>query len=87
MKRISKAIKLLKNVNPCLFPPSQQGLMQQIKKLWYIAKLYKNAAMTNPLANYTLLDYGFQLIDSDVHVEWFDIEQVPQGAERTKIQS
>lgn len=43
--------------------------------------------MTNPLANYTLLDYGFELIDSYVHVEWFDIEQVPQGAERTTIQS
>ena len=61
--------------------------MQQIKKLWYIAKLYENAAMTNPLANYTLLDYGFELTDGYVHVEWFDSEQVPQGAEKTTIQS
>ena len=37
--------------------------------------------MTDPLANYTLLDYGFELIDNYVHVKWFDGEQVPQGTE------
>ena len=37
--------------------------------------------MADPLANYTQLDYGFELIDSYVHVKWFGSEQVPQGAE------
>ena len=37
--------------------------------------------MTDPLANYNLLDYGFELIDNYVHVKWFDGEQVPQGPE------
>ena len=37
--------------------------------------------MADPLANYTLLDYGFELFDNYVHVKWFDGEQVPQGAE------
>ena len=37
--------------------------------------------MTDPLANYTLLDYGFQLIDGYVHVKWSDGEQVSQGTE------
>ena len=37
--------------------------------------------MVDPSANYTLVDYGFELIDGYVHVKWFDIEQVPQGAE------
>ena len=43
--------------------------------------VYKNATVVDPLANYTLLDYGFELIDSNVHVKWFDCWQVPQGAE------
>ena len=55
--------------------------MQQIKRSWFIAKLYKNAAVAAPLANNTLLDYAFELIDNYVHVKWFDDEQVPQGAE------
>ena len=46
-----------------------------------MAKLYKNAAVADPLANYTLLDYGFELIDNYVHVKWFDSKQVPQAAE------
>ena len=37
--------------------------------------------MADSLANYTLLDNGFELIDNYVHVKWFDGEQVPQGAE------
>ena len=41
--------------------------------------LYKNAAVVDPLANYTLLDYGFEFIDGYVHVIWLDSEQVPQG--------
>ena len=32
--------------------------------------------MADPLANYTLLDYGFELIGRYVHVKWFDGEQV-----------
>ena len=55
--------------------------MQQIKRSWFIAKLYKNAAVADPLANYTLLDYGFELIDNYVNFKWFDGEQVPQGTD------
>ena len=39
--------------------------------------------MTDPLANYTLRDYGFEFIDSYVYVKWFDAgEQVPGGYRR-----
>ena len=55
--------------------------MQQIKRSWFIAKLYNNAAVADPLANNTQLDYAFELIDNYVHVKWFDDEQVPQGVE------
>ena len=55
--------------------------MEEIKRSWYIAKLYKNVAVADPLSNYTVIDYGFELIDGCVHVKWFDCEQVPQGTE------
>ena len=55
--------------------------MQQIKRSWFIEKFYKNAAVADSLASYTLLDNGFELIDNYVHLKWFDSEQVPQGAE------
>ena len=52
--------------------------MEQIKRSWYRAKLYKNNAVADLLSKYTLLDYGFELTDSYVHVKWFDGEQVSQ---------
>ena len=55
--------------------------MEQIKRSWYIVKLYKNAPVADSLTNYTLLDYGFQLIDHYANVKWFDGENVPQGAQ------
>ena len=58
----------------CLVPPCKQVLMEQIKMSWYILKLYKNVVVVDPLAKYTLLDYRFELIDSYVHVKWFDGE-------------
>ena len=51
------------------------------KLTWYTAKLYKNVAVADPLANYTLLDCGFELIDGYVPVKWFDSEQAPEGSE------
>ena len=44
-------------------------------------KLCKNATVADPSANYTLLDYGFELSDVYVHVKWFYGEQVHQGPE------
>ena len=55
-----------KNVDLCLFPPRKWVLMEEIKRSWYIVKLYKNAALADPLANYTVLGYGFELIDGYV---------------------
>ena len=59
--------------------------MKEIKRSWYIAKLYKNVAVADPLSNYTIIDYGFELIDGCVHVKWFDCEQVPQGTEDSNV--
>ena len=48
-KEAAKSLDCFKNVDLCLFPPCKRVLMEQIKKSWYIMKLYKNAAVTNPL--------------------------------------
>ena len=77
-KKAAKLLDCFKNVDLCLFPLCKWVLTEQIKRSWYIVKLYKNAAVADPLANYSLLDYGFELIDG--YVKWFDTEQVPQGA-------
>ena len=41
-----------------------------------------NATVGDLIANYTFLDYGFELIDAFVHVKWFDSEQLPQGTDQ-----
>ena len=61
-KEAAKPLECLKNVDPCLFPLCKQVLIQQIKRSWFIAKLCKNAAVADPLANNTLLDYGLNCL-------------------------
>ena len=80
-KEAAKLLDCLKNVDLCLFPPCKRVLIEQTKISWYITKLYKNAAVADPLANYIRLDCGFDLIDDYVHVKWFGGEQVSQSAE------
>ena len=80
-KEAAKSLAYFKNLDLCLFPSCKRVLMKKFKRSWYIAKLYKNAVVADPLANYTLLYYGFELIDSYVHVKWFDSVQVPQSTE------
>ena len=80
-KEAAKPLDFLKNVDLCLFPPCKRVLIEQIKISWYVTKLYKNAAVADPLANYIRLDCEFDLIDDYVHVKWFGSEQVSQSAE------
>ena len=71
-KEAAKPLNCLKNANLSLFPPCKQVLIEQIKQSWYTVQLYKKAAVADPLANYSLLDYEFELIDG--YVKWFDTE-------------
>ena len=57
-KEAAKPLECLKNVDPYLFPSCQQVLMQQIKRSWFIARLYKNAAVADPLATILYLNMG-----------------------------
>ena len=74
----SEPSEALKHVDPSMFPPCRSVLVQQIKRSWLVAKLYKNATSPEPLSNCTPLDYGYELIETCLQVEWHDAEQVPQ---------
>ena len=76
-KETAKPLDALKNVDPSLFPPCRAVLLQQIKRAWYTARLYKNASSLDPSADFTLIDYGFELIDGYIHVRFFEGPQVP----------
>ena len=52
----------LKNVDLCLFPPCKRVLMGKIKRSW-CSEVVQKCCWADPLANYTLLDYGFELTD------------------------
>ena len=80
-KEESKPLDSIKNVDPCSFPPCKKVLMEQIKRSWFVSRLYKYATEAAPLADYTLLDFGYILVDNRVQVKWFEGDQVPSDVE------
>ena len=80
-KEVAKPLEFLKHVDPSMFPPCQSVLLEQIKRAWLIARLYKNASAADPLENCSLLDFGYELVDNLVQIKWFDGDQVPAEAE------
>ena len=75
----SRPMDCIKAVDPSMFPPCKPVLLQQIKRAWFIARLYKNATEAEPLCNYTPLDYGWELSKekTKIQVKWFEGDQVP----------
>ena len=80
-KERAKPLDFLKPVDPSMFSACQAVLLEQIKWAWLVARLYKNASVTDPLENCSLLDFGYELIDNLVQVNWFDGDQVPEDVE------
>ena len=80
-KASSKPLDSLKSVDPSLFPPCSSVLLEQMRRTWYIAKLYKNATASDPVEGYTPLDYGFELVHGSIQVRWYCGEQVPREVE------
>ena len=76
-KETAKPLDSLKNVDPSSFPPCKAVLLQQIRRAWFTARLYKNASSADPSADFSVLDYGFELIDGYIHVRFFEGPQVP----------
>ena len=76
-KETAKPLDSLKNVDPSSFPPCKAVLLQQIRRAWYTARLYKNASSEDSSTDFSVLDYGFELIDGYIHVRFFEGPQVP----------
>ena len=76
-KASSKPSGSLKYVDPSLFPPCSSVLLQQIRRSWFIAKLYKNATVVDPLVGCTPLDYSFELGNGVIQIRWYYGQQVP----------
>lgn len=51
-------------------------LVQQIKRTWLLATLYKNATETDPLGSLTPLNFGYELTEHGMCVKWYEGEQV-----------
>ena len=75
-KHTKRPLDSIKSVEPSLFPPCRQVLLQQINRAWYVAKLYKNATEEDPTHSITPLDYGWQLSEAKMQIKWYDGEQV-----------
>ena len=73
----------IKSIDPVRFPPCQKVLLQQIKRGWFVANLYKTAIYAHPAIHLTPMDFGWNLSKSGDHFEinWFEGEQVPAAME------
>ena len=53
-----KPFSTIKNVDPTTFMPCKRVLLQQIKRAWYTACLYKTASEAYPAVDLSPIDYG-----------------------------
>ena len=70
----------LKAIYPTSFPPCKRVLEQQIKRAWFIARLYKTASEQYPCMDYSPIDFGWKLSDcrNNLEIDWFHGDQVPE---------
>ena len=76
-KASKRPLDSIKSVEPSLFPPCKNVLIQQIKRAWYVAKMYKHATDEDPTYNVTPLDYGWKLAEERMEIRWYEGDQVP----------
>ena len=70
--------KPLECIKPPTFPECRDVLIQQIKRSWFIAKLYKSASLPYPTEDLTPIDFGWILDGKFLAIKWFEGLQVPQ---------
>ena len=77
----------IKSIDPTTLPPCSQVLLQQIKRAWFIANLYKTASEAYPAFDLCPLDYGYKLTADKEQLEmnWFDGDQVPHEVEEMQL--
>ena len=78
-KANQRPLDCIKAKHPTKFPPCKNVLEQQIKRAWYIAKLYKSACEAYLAFEYTPIDFGWKLSECSecLDIKWFEGPQVP----------
>ena len=58
-------------------------LLEQIKRAWYISRLYKTATTAYLAEQLAEIDYGWKISDDNefLDIKWFEGEQVPAAIE------
>ena len=77
----SRPLDYIKSIEPSLFPPCRTVIQQQIKRAWFVARLYKRAHSDDPVDGLTPLDYGWQLHNGKLEIKWFEGDQLPNQLE------
>ena len=82
-KQKGQPLDCIKNIDPKTFPPCRRVLLEQIKRAWYIIRLYKTATTAYPAQQLAEIDYGWKLSDDHefLDIKWFEGEQVPAAVE------
>lgn len=70
----------IKGAESSWLPPSEAVLLMKIQRANYVAALWKNAHMQNPLTNFEAgpTECGWALRDGEYRICWFVGEQLPQ---------
>ena len=66
----------IKGINPSNIPPCQKVLYEKIRRVNFIASIWKNAARKEP-CRLDPLNNGWYLRDGMLHVQWFQGDLVP----------
>ena len=82
-KQKGQPLDSIKNIDPKTFPPCRRVLLEQIKRAWYISRLYKTATTAYPAEQQAEIDYGWKLSDDNefLDIKWFEGKQVPAAIE------
>ena len=67
-KKSEKPLDSIKSVDPKSFPPCRRVLIEQIKRAWFVAKLYKMATQAYPAEAFAEIDYGWKLSSKRIPV-------------------
>ena len=80
-----RPLECIKSVDPIKFPPCKKVVEQQIRRAWYVSKLYKTATEAYPVNEFTPIDFGWKLSECGDYLEmnWFEGEQIPSEVEST----
>ena len=77
-KTTEKPLEAIKAIEPTVFPPCRNVLLEQIKRTFFICTLYKNAHLSDPSCGLLPINWGFDMDQSGKYIiRWFEGEQVP----------